>query len=75
MGAHGGHGQIRAHAEQADAQHQQYRAGGECDELHRGEVKPGGQGHQIDQHRDGQSGVQSLQNLVFEFFQFHHLSI
>ena len=75
VGSHGGHGQVRAHAEQADAQHQQYRAGGECDELHRGKVKPGGQGHQIDQHRDGQSGVQSLQNLVFEFFQFHHLSI
>ena len=60
VGPHGGHGQVRAHAEQADAQHQQHGTGGECDQLHRGEVKPGRQGHQIDQRRDGQSGVKGF---------------
>ena len=74
MGAHGGHGQVGAQIEQSDAQNQKHRTDGKGDELDGRKVEQGSQAHHIHQGGDGQSGDQSLQDLVFEFLQFHHLS-
>ena len=69
MGAHGRHGQIRAHAEQADAQDQHHRPNGKGRQLRPRQVQQRRRRQQINHSRHRQHRHQSLFDLRSQFFQ------
>ena len=63
--AHGGHGHIGPHIEQADAENEEEGRNQKNPQLFGGNLYPGGYGEGKNQHNDRNDGDQSL----FQFFQ------